>query len=123
MAVSVELTDAGVEVRLTGMDMVWSLRGAVSVPWSEILGARVVEAAAARRRLLLRLGGTGLTGVVKAGRFTVRDEPGVREFWVTYRDPEFLEIETTNERPKRIVLQVPDRAALAAAINAHLAST
>ena len=123
MAVSVELTDAGVEVRLTGMDMVWSLRGAVSVPWSEILGARVVEAAAARRRLLLRLGGTGLTGVVKAGRFTVRDEPGVREFWVTFRDPEFLEIETTNERPKRIVLQVPDRTALAAAINAHLAST
>ena len=123
MAVSVALTDAGVEVRLTGMDMVWSLRGAVSVPWSEILGARVVEAAAARRRLLLRLGGTGLTGVVKAGRFTVRDEPGVREFWVTYRDPEFLEIETTNERPKRIVLQVPDRTALAAAINARLAGT
>ena len=28
----------------------------------------------------------------------MRDEPGVREFWVTYRDPEFLEIETT-QRP------------------------
>jgi hypothetical protein len=80
----------------------------------------VVDAKTARSRLLLRLGGTGLTGVVKAGRFTVRGEPGVREFWATYRDPELLEIETTNEQPKRVVLQVPDRAELAAAINARV---
>jgi hypothetical protein len=121
MAVVVELTDAGIDVRLTGMDMVWAVRGAVSVPWSDVVGARVVDANAARQRLLLRTMGSGLTGVVKAGRFTVRGEPGVREFWATYRDPEFLQIETTHERPKRIVLQVPDRAQLAAAINARVA--
>jgi|tagenome__1003787_1003787.scaffolds.fasta_scaffold17163908_2 hypothetical protein len=120
MAVKVELTDAGIEVRLTGMDMVWSVRGAVDVPWSEVVGARVVDAQVARQRLLLRTMGSGLTGVVKAGRFTVRDEPGVREFWATYRDPEFLELETTNEQPKRIVLQVPDRVELAVAINARV---
>jgi hypothetical protein len=120
MAVAVALTDAGIDVRLTGMDMVWSLRGTLSLPWSDVVGARVVDAKTARSRLLLRLGGTGLTGVVKAGRFTVRGEPGVREFWATYRDPELLEIETTNEQPKRIVLQVPDRAELAAAINARV---
>jgi hypothetical protein len=120
MAVAVALTDAGIDVRLTGMDMVWSLRGTLSLPWSDVVGARVVDAKTARSRLLLRLGGTGLTGVVKAGRFTVRGEPGVREFWATYRDPELLEIETTNEQPKRVVLQVPDRAELAAAINARV---
>jgi len=120
MAVAVALTDTGIDVRLTGMDMVWSLRGTVAVPWSDVVGARVVDAQTARARLLLRLGGTGLAGVVKAGRFTVRGEPGVREFWATYRDPEFLEIETTQERPRRIVLQVPDRAELAAAINARV---
>jgi hypothetical protein len=119
MAVEVALTDNGIDVRLTGMDMVWSLRGTVTVPWSDVVGARVVDAKTARSRLLLRLGGTGLTGVVKAGRFTVRGEPGVREFWATYRDPEFLEIETTQLQPKRIVLQVPDRAELAEAINAR----
>jgi len=122
MAVAVALTDAGIDVRLTGMDMVWSLRGMLSMPWSSVVGARVVDATTARSRLLLRLGGTGLTGVVKAGRFTVRGEPGVREFWATYRDPELLEIETTNEQPKRIVLQVPDRAELAAAIDARAGS-
>jgi hypothetical protein len=41
---------------------------------------------------------------------------------VTYRDPGFLEIETTRERPRRIVLQVPDRAELAAAIDARAGS-
>jgi hypothetical protein len=120
MAVTVELTDTGIDVHLTGMDMVWSLRGAVTVPWSDVVGARVVGAKVARQRLLLRTVGTGLTGVVKAGRFTVRDEPGVREFWATYRDPEFLEIETTQLQPKRIVLQAPDRAELAARINGRV---
>ena len=114
------LTDAGVDVRLSGMDVVWSMRGAISVPWSEVVGARVVDAKTAKRRLRWRVGGTSWPARVNAGRFTVRDEPGVREFWVTYRDPEFLEIETTREQPKRIVLQVPDRAELAAAIDARV---
>ena len=121
MAVAVELTDTGIEVRLTRMDMVWSLRGVVTVPWSEVVGARVVDAKTARSRLMWKLGGTGLSGVVKAGRFTVQGEPGVREFWATYRDPEFLEIETSQLQPKRIVLQVPNRAELAAAITARAA--
>ena len=39
MAVSVTLTDAGIDVRISGMDAVWSMRGEVTVPWSEIVGA------------------------------------------------------------------------------------
>jgi hypothetical protein len=121
VAVDVALTDAGIDVRLSGFDALWSLRGVITVPWTEVVGARVVDAKTAKRRLNWRVGGTSFPGAVNAGRFTVRDEPGVREQWTTYRDPEYLEIETTNERPKRIVLQVPDRAALAAAINARVA--
>jgi hypothetical protein len=104
------------------MDVIWSMRGAISIPWREIAGARVVEAKTAKRRLRWRVGGTSWPGRVNAGFFTVRDEPGVREWWVTYRDPGFLEIETTRERPRRIVLQVPDRAELAAAIDARAGS-
>jgi hypothetical protein len=91
------------------------------VPWSDVVGARVVDAKDARQRLLLRTMGTGLTGVVKAGRFTVRGEPGAREFWATYRDPEFLPIDTTQLLPERIMLQVPDRVELAGASNARVA--
>lgn len=120
MAVTVTLTDAGIEIRRSGLDALWSLRGATSVPWAEVVGARVVDAKTAKERLRWRVGGTSLPGAANAGWFTVRDEPGVRELWTTYRDSEYLEIETTNERPKRIVVQVPDRAALAAAITARI---
>jgi hypothetical protein len=47
----------------------------------------------------------------------VQNEPGVREWWVAQSDPEFLQIETMRDRPERVVVQVPDRAELAAAIN------
>jgi hypothetical protein len=97
------------------------LRGTTSVPWDAVVGAGVVDAKTAKRRLKWRVGGTSWPGRANAGFFTVRDEPGVREWWVTYRDSEYLEIETTRERPKRIVLQVPDRAELAAAINERVA--
>ena len=122
MAVTVELTDVGVDVRISGMDAVWSMRGMVSVPWSEVVGARIVDAKTAKQRLKWRVGGTSFPGAANAGRFTVRDAPGLRELWVTYRNPEYLEIETTNDQPKRIVLQTPDRAELAAAINARVGS-
>jgi hypothetical protein len=118
--VAVALTDAGIDVKVSGMDVLWSLRGAISIPWYQVVGARVVEAKVAKRRLNWRVGGTSWPGRVVAGYFTLRHEPGVREWWVTYRDPEFLEIETTRERPKRNVLQVPDRAELADAINARV---
>ena len=120
MAVAVELTDAGFDVKVSGMDSVWSMRGAISIPWSEVVGARVVDATEARKRLNWRVGGTSWFSSATAGHFTVRNEPGAREWWVAYRDPEFLEIETTRERPKRIGLQVPDRAELAAAITARV---
>ena len=120
MTVAVTLTDEAIDVKVSGMDTLWSLRGAISIPWSDVVGARVVDATTARKRLNWRVGGTSWFGSATAGHFTVRDEPGVREWWVAYRDPEFLEIETTRDRPKRVVLQVPDRVELAAAITARV---
>jgi hypothetical protein len=116
MAVDVTLTDDGLSVSLTGMDAVWAVSGGLSLPLSEVVGARVVGADEAKGRLRWKTAGSGVPGVVKAGRFTVQDEPGVRELWSTYRDTEYLEITTTRDRPRRIVLQHPGRVALAAAI-------
>jgi hypothetical protein len=39
MAVTVTLTDTGIDVRASGMDALWSLRGAVSIAWAEVVGA------------------------------------------------------------------------------------
>src|SRR3954467_6685711 len=105
------------------MDTLWSLRGAISFPWSDVVGAGVVDAKTARKRLNWRVGGTSWFGSATARHFTVRDEPGGRGGWGAYRAPDFLEIETTRDRPRRVVLQVPDRAELAAAIAERIANT
>lgn len=121
MAIDVSLADDALTVSFTGVDAMGAVSGGTALPLSEITGARVVAAADAKRRLRWRLAGSGIPGVVRAGRFTVNDEPGVRELWCTYRDPEFLEITTTLDRPRRIVVQHPNRVALADEINARIA--
>ncbi len=121
MAIDVSLADDALTVSFTGVDSMWAVSGGVALPLSEITGARVVAAADAKRRLRWKLAGSGVPRVVKAGRFTVNDETGVRELWCTYRDPQFLEITTTRDRPRRIVVQHPNRVALADEINARVA--
>ncbi|MGZ6907496.1 MAG: hypothetical protein ACXVJ7_07490 [Acidimicrobiia bacterium] len=121
MAVAVTLRPDTLSVSLTGWDSVWAVKRTLSIPWSDVVGARVVTVEDARQRLGWRLAGTGVPGVAIAGTRTVIGEPGARELWAVYRDPQALEIETRLLRPKRIVLQVPDREELAAAINARIA--
>jgi hypothetical protein len=119
VAVEISFTDDALAVKFTGLDALWAVSGGITVPFIEVVGAKVVDAADARARLRWKIGGTGLGGVVKAGRFTVADEPGAHELWSTYRDPTFLEITTTRQRPHRIVVQHPDCAVLSKDITAR----
>ena len=119
MAVDVSLTDDALVVKFTGLDALWAVSSGITVPFTEVVGAKVVDADDARKRLRWKVVGTGLPGAVKAGRFTVADEPGAQELWSTYRDPTFLEITTTRRRPHRIVVQHPDCATLAKDISEH----
>ena len=34
------LTDAGIDVQASGTDALWSLRGAISIPWAEVADVR-----------------------------------------------------------------------------------
>jgi hypothetical protein len=113
MAIDVFVGDRVVAIHLTGLDSVWSLRSRLLVPIDEIASARVVEREEALGRVGWRLGGTSIPGVVSAGTFSVNEGDGDRAFCCAYRDPELLEIETTLQRPRLIVLQHPDRHELA----------
>ncbi len=119
MGVEISFADDSLVVKFTALDALWAVSGGITVPFTEVVGATVVDAATARARLRWKVGGTGLSGVVKAGRFTVADEPGAQELWSTYRDPTFLEITTTRQRPHRIVVQHPECATLAKEITNH----
>lgn len=110
MAVHVHVDDDRVSVDLDGIDQVCALKRHVEIPMREIVDARVEDVESARSRIRWRIGGTAVPGVVTAGRYTVRDEPGERELWCVYRDHEVLVLETRDPARRRVVLQLPDRA-------------
>jgi hypothetical protein len=113
MAIDVFVGDRVVAVHLTGVDSVWSLRSRLLVPIDDIVSARVVDRDDALGRIGWKLGGTSIPGVVAAGTFGINGNDGDRAFCCTYRDEEFLEIETKLPRPRLILLQHPDRHELA----------
>ena len=102
-----------VAILLTGIDSIWALRSRLIIPTDSIVSARVVSRDEAKQHLGWRFGGTYWPGTVAAGNYTVRGNHDQRAFWSVYRDDEVLEIETTLERPRFIVIQHPDRHTLA----------
>jgi hypothetical protein len=113
MPIHVLVHDDAVDIDFTGLDRFEALKGHLRLPVDVITDARVVPQADAKADLGLRIGGTYLPGCVVAGHFTTRSRKGVRQLWDVHRDPEVLLIETTLDRPWRVVLQHPDRERLA----------
>jgi hypothetical protein len=82
MAVTVEIEDDTVYVRMHGMDAFFSFARTVAVPLDHIEQAEVVEQRTLRGPLLLRWPGTAWPGVIKAGSY---GGIGRWEFWCTHR--------------------------------------
>ncbi|MFQ5557079.1 MAG: hypothetical protein ACE5GB_06180 [Acidimicrobiales bacterium] len=121
MTVKVDVSEDGVTVSLDGVDAVWALRRRLVLTADDLLDARVLPRAEARRHRGWRLGGTAVPGVVCAGNYTVPRRRGDRAFWSVYRDDEVLEIETTRAKPRFVVLQHPERRELAERIRGLVA--
>jgi len=115
VAVSVVVDDDAVDITLSGWDALWALRRRLHLPMADIVAARVAPVEEPRRELGLRLGGTAWPGSVLAGHYATRGHlrEGWRQFWSVYRDREVLVIDTRLPRPRRVVLQHPDRHDLA----------
>lgn len=118
MTITVETSPDGVVVHADGIDRVWALSAGITLPPEEITSAFV----APRRELLEELGwrmaGTYFPGVMALGHYAWRGRRGVRQLWFAYADDELLAIDTTRDKPARVVVQHPDRTLLADAINA-----
>ncbi len=109
MGVEVFVFQEYVSIDFTGLERLLTLKGHLDVPLHDITSARVVPLAEVRRGLGWRVGGSYWPGRLISGHFTVPDEPGARQLWCVQRDREVLVIDTDVERPRRIVLQHPDR--------------
>jgi hypothetical protein len=121
MAVHVTVTDDAVDVRFTGLDAVLSLSGGVHLPLAEVTGVRLAGRTELLREVGWRVGGGYWPNAFATGWFTWKGRKGVRQLWCTYRDDEVLAIDTTRDRPARVVVQLPDRAERAWYVNERVA--
>ena len=113
MSPHVHVHDDRVTIDLGGLDQLWCLARHLEIPFEDITDARVAPVSELKRGLGWRVGGGYWPGRMATGHFLVPDRPGARQFWCTYRDAEVLVIDTSLERPARVVLQHPDRDRLA----------
>jgi hypothetical protein len=89
------------------------MSGGVDIPASEIAGAQVQARSAARKSMGWRVLGTYVPKLVAAGTYATRGQRRRYQLWAVYTDDEVLVIDTTRRSPARIVIQHPDRVALA----------
>lgn len=113
MAVHVQVEDDAVEITFTGIDAVLALKQSLTLPIAEIESARVDSVRELVKSLGIRVGGGYWPKLMATGHFTYRGRRGERQLWSVYRDTEALVIETRRPKPRRIVLQHPDRERLA----------
>ena len=104
--VTITVADDQLTVRMGGWDIVYCCRREVCVPLSAVEGVCVARRDAVPAQGL-RLPGTGIPGVIRAGSFGSADE---RDFWDVRRAEQVLVIQM---RPgmaeyRRIVVEVQD---------------
>lgn len=101
-------------VRISGKDALYALSRGMTIPLSGIQGVAV----APRRKVPatgLRLPGTGVPGVLRAGSFGTGAR---RDFWLVRRAEEVLVVELQPGQPyRRLVLEVPDAHAVSLGIS------
>lgn len=113
----VGIVDDELVVRVRGWDVLLAMRSQVRVAVSDVRSI-APRASADVPRTGLRLPGTGIPGVIRAGSYGTG---AARDFWLVRRAAEVLVIELGPGSPyRRVVLQVPNPVAMAARLQAQL---
>lgn len=96
---------AALRIRIHGRDAFYALSRGMTIPVTSIEGISVAPVRTVPRTGL-RLPGTGIPGVIRAGSYGTGSR---RDFWLVRRAEEVLVIELREGEPyRRIVLEVPD---------------
>jgi hypothetical protein len=119
---TVEIQDGRLIARIQGLDRVLAFKSELSIPLAHVKGA-VVSPPDVRRRwrnpLRIRVLGSDMPYVVMAGSFLFLD--GEHAFWDVHDPDRTVVIELDHERFAKLVLEVEDPQATAAAVNAAVA--
>jgi hypothetical protein len=109
----VELTEKALIVHVRGMDRLWALKSRLEIPLSHVVGAEVDPEIAPEWHKGIRTRGTHMPGVITAGTFY---QEGERVFWDVHEPEKTMVIQLRDERYARLVIEVEDPLATAAAI-------
>jgi hypothetical protein len=115
----VEIQDDQLVAQIQGLDQVLALRSELRIPLTHVRSAAVSPPEVRRRwrnPLRLHVPGTDMPYVVMAGSFLFLD--GEHAFWDVHDPDRTIVIELDHERFAKLVLEVEDPQATAAAINA-----
>lgn len=111
--IDVAVVNGNLVVRISGKDALYALSRGMTIPLSSIQGVAV----APKEKIPatgLRLPGTGVPGVLRAGSYGTGAN---RDFWLVRRAEQVLVIALQPGEPyRRIILEVPDPHAVSLAI-------
>lgn len=118
----VEIENGRLIARIQGLDQVLAFKSELSIPLAHLKGASVSPPEVRRRwrnPLRIRVPGSDMPYVVMAGSFVFLD--GEHAFWDVHDPDRTVVIELDHERFAKLVLEVDDPQATAAAVNAAVA--
>ena len=123
MAAEVVVDGAVLRVSFSGASLVWALRRRLEVPLAHVRGVRIgPRRALQRQRPALRLPGTWVPGVITAGTFRTWSGRDGKQLWDVRRGDDVLVVDLDHDPYARIVLEVADPQATAAAIDHAIAA-
>lgn len=104
-AISLDVVGDNLVVRISGKDALYALSRGMDIPLTSIEGIAVAPSASIPRTGL-RLPGTGIPGVLRAGSFGTGAR---RDFWLVRRADQLLVVVLQPGEPyRRLILEVPD---------------
>ena len=103
--ISLDVMGDSLVVRISGKDSLYSMSRGMTIPLTSLQGVAVASSASVPRTGL-RLPGTGIPGVLRAGSYGVAPR---RDFWLVRRADQLVVLVLQPGEPyRRVVLEVPD---------------
>lgn len=112
--VEITIENSQLSLKVEGADRLWSLKSHLSIPLEHITVARMDTQEASRWYDGLKMGGTGIPGVFKAGTYLEKDG---RIFWDVRHPEKAVVIGLLDERYKELIVEVDDPQSVVAMIN------
>jgi hypothetical protein len=116
--VEIEIEGDKVIFEVQGWDKLWSLRSRLEMPLAHIEGARVDTQPAMGWFQGLKLAGTDIPNIFRAGTFY---QEGGLVFWDVHHPEQTIVVELAHERYKKLVVEVADPEAAVKLLNDALA--